>query len=60
MIRAHLKTPGRIIQGYARGEDLQPYMFTHEANKGYGNSLTAPVDVVTEEIYGYVRSILCR
>ena len=39
MIRAHLKKPGEIIQGYAKGKDLQPYMFTHEANKGYGNSL---------------------
>ena len=55
MIQAHLKTPGKIIQGYARGEDLQPYMFTHEANKGYGNSLTAPVDIVTEE---YARHLM--
>ena len=60
MIRAHLKTPGRIIQGYARGEDLQPYMFTHEANKGYGNSLTAPVDVVTEEYAEHLMLSLCE
>ena len=60
MIRAHLKTPGRIIQGYARGEDLQPYMFTHEANKGYGNSLTAPVDVVTEEYARHLMLSLCE
>lgn len=55
MIWAHLKTPGEIIQGYARGGELQPYMFTHEANKGYGNSLTAPVDIVTEE---YARHLM--
>ncbi|MDE5597039.1 MAG: DNA polymerase IV, partial [Lachnospiraceae bacterium] len=60
MIRAHLKTPGKIIQGYARGEDLQPYMFTHEANKGYGNSLTAPVDVVTEEYAEHLMLSLCE
>ncbi len=60
MIRAHLKTPGKIIQGYARGEDLQPYMFTHEANKGYGNSLTAPVDVVTEEYAKHLMLSLCE
>lgn len=60
MIRAHLKTPGRIIQGYARGEDLQPYMFIHEANKGYGNSLTAPVDIVTEEYARHLMLSLCE
>lgn len=60
MIRAHLKTPGAIVQGYARGEDLQPYLFTHEANKGYGNSLTAPVDVVTEEYARYLMLSLCE
>ncbi len=60
MIRAHLKTPGKIIQGYARGEDLQPYMFTHEANKGYGNSLTAPIDVVTEEYARHLMLSLCE
>ena len=60
MIRAHLKTPGKIIQGYARGEDLELYMFTHEANKGYGNSLTAPVDVVTEEYAKHLMLSLCE
>lgn len=60
MIRAHLKTPGAIVQGYARGEDLQPYLFTHEANKGYGNSLTAPVDVVTEEYARHLMLSLCE
>ena len=60
MIRAHLKTPGAIVQGYARGGDLQPYMFTHEANKGYGNSLTAPVDIVTEEYARHLMLSLCE
>lgn len=60
MIQAHLKTPGEIIQGYARGEDLQPDMFTHETNKGYGNSLTAPVDIVTEEYARHLMLSLCE
>ena len=49
MIRAHLKKHGQTIQGFARGGDLDQCMIAHEANKGYGNSLTAPVDIVTEE-----------
>jgi DNA polymerase-4 len=49
MIRSLLKKHGRTIQGFARGGDLDPGMISHEANKGYGNSMTAPIDVVTEE-----------
>ena len=45
---------------FTRGEDLQSYMFTHEANKGYGNSLTAPVDVVTEEYAKHLMLSLCE
>ncbi|MDE6406635.1 MAG: DNA polymerase IV, partial [Lachnospiraceae bacterium] len=55
MIRAHLKKHGVTIQGYARGGDLEPAMVFHEANKGYGNSMTAPMDIVTEE---YARHLL--
>ena len=46
-IYSNLKTPGLILQKYARGGDLEPYIYTPVA-KGYGNSLTAPQDVVTE------------
>ena len=60
MIKAHLKTPGLIVQGYARGEDLQPYMFTREANKGYGNSLTAPQDIMTMEYAKHLLLSLCE
>ena len=49
-IRTHLKRPGEVLQGYARGRELEPYIFTHEENKGYGNSMTAPADI-TEELY---------
>lgn len=60
LIRAHLKLPGKIIQGYARGGDLEPYLFTHDVNKGYGNSMTAPVDVETEGYGVHLLLSLCE
>ena len=60
MVRAHLKTFGVIVQGYARGGDLQPYMFAHERNKGYGNSLTAPQDIVTAAYAKHLLLSLCE
>lgn len=60
MIYANLKKAGRIVQSYARGGDLEPYVFTHKANKGYGNSMTAPVDVVTEEYARHLLLSLCE
>lgn len=60
LIKAHLKLPGQIIQGYAKGEDLQPYMFTHDANKGYGNSLIAPMGITTKEYVRHLMLSLCE
>ena len=60
MIAVHLKLPGRILQDYARGGDLQPYMYTHEANKGYGNSLTAPMDIMDTEYAQHLLLSLCE
>ena len=60
MIRINLKKPGQIVQGYARGKDLEPYMFTHIANKGYGNSLTAPQDITTAEYAKHLLLSLCE
>ena len=60
MIRAHLKTMGTVVQSYARGGDLEPYMYTHEANKGYGNSLTAPQDITTYEYANHLLLSLCE
>ena len=60
MIKAHLKTPGMIIRDYERGGDLQPYMFTHDANKGYGNSLTAPQDITTVAYARHLLLSLCE
>lgn len=55
IIRSLLKKHGQTIQGFAQGADLDSSMISHEANKGYGNSMTAPVDIVTEE---YARHLL--
>ncbi len=60
IIRSNLKLHGQIVQGYARGHDLQPYIFGHDANKGYGNSMTAPVDVVTVEYGQQILLSLCE
>lgn len=60
MIRAHLKKHGETIQGLAKGGDLDQTMITHEANKGYGNSLTAPVDIVTEDYAKHLLLSLCE
>ena len=60
VIKAHLKTPGLVIQGYARGEDLQPYIYGHESNKGYGNSMTAPKDIVTMDYAKHLLLSLCE
>lgn len=54
-IRAHMKRPGEIIWNYANGRELCDYMFSHEENKGYGNSLTAPRDV---EQLSFARQLL--
>lgn len=60
LIRAHLKLPGQIVQGYARGGDLEPYMYSHESNKGYGNSMTAPVDITSTEYARHLMLSLCE
>lgn len=49
MINAHLKKHGQTIPGFVKGGDLDPAMVSHEEYKGCGNSLTAPMDIVTEE-----------
>lgn len=60
VIKACLKLPGQIVQGYTRGKDLEPYMFGHETNKGYGNSLTAPVDITSTEYVDHLLLSLCE
>lgn len=53
MLRAHLKKSGEILQGYARGEEMDPCIFAPEERRGYSNSMTAPRDV-TEERFGHL------
>ena len=60
LIEAHLKQPGLVVQGYARGRDLQPSVFTHNANKGYGNSMTAPADITETETARHLLLSLCE
>lgn len=45
LVYSHLKSCGSMIQEFAKGQDLKPFLFMRDANKGYGNSLTAPMDV---------------
>lgn len=52
MLCAHLKKYGEILWRYANGMEMEPCVFEHEANKGYGNSMTVPVDV-TDAGYGH-------
>ncbi len=60
LIKAHFKRPGQIIQGYARGADLEPYMYSHVNNKGYGNSMTAPSDIMNVEYVEHLLLSLCE
>lgn len=55
MLRAHMKKHGEDIWNYAWGRESEELFEVQEANKGYGNSTTTPVDVVTME---YARQIL--
>lgn len=55
LLKSHMKTHGEIIWNYANGRELEPYIFQQKTQKGYGNSMTAPVDVA--DVAG-VRQIL--
>lgn len=54
MLRSHMKSQADIVWNYARGNDLVPYIYHQESNKGYGNSMTAPSDIRT---VAYARQI---
>ena len=49
MLRDYLKKQGEIIWGFANGIDCSPVLSEAPANKGYGNSTTAPFDVTDRE-----------
>ncbi len=50
IIKSHLKKQGEIIWNYAWGKELVEYMYKPINPKGYGNSITLPVDA-TNVIY---------
>lgn len=50
MLHAHMRSQGLLIGQYANGIDESPIITNPPANKGYGNSLTTPRDVVDLEI----------
>lgn len=60
MLRSHLKKYGEILWRYANGMEMEPYIFEHEANKGYGNSMTAPSDVTSREYGHQILLSLCE
>ena len=49
MLRDYLKKQGEVIWGFANGIDCLPVLSEAPANKGYGNSTTAPFDVTDRE-----------
>ena len=49
MLRDYLKKQGEVIWGFANGIDCSPVLSEAPANKGYGNSTTAPFDVTDRE-----------
>lgn len=49
MLRDYLKKQGEVIWGFAHGIDCSPVLSEAPANKGYGNSTTAPLDVTDRE-----------
>lgn len=55
ILRAHFKKQGEVIYQFANGQDFSPFFVQLEANKGYGNSVTTPYDVVNMQ---YARMIL--
>ena len=60
MLRAVLKKQGEIIQGYANGRELEPYLFAEQPAKGYGNSITAPADVTDRRTASLLLLSLCE
>lgn len=60
LIKSHLKKMGLVVQGYARGHDLQPFIYINPANKGYGNSMTAPTDVTNTDYAKLLLLSLCE
>lgn len=50
VLRAHMKSHGLLIKQYANGIDASAVVAEPPANKGYGNSLTTPRDILEPEL----------
>lgn len=49
LLAVHLKSQGLVLWEYANGLDTSPYLVPLPANKGFGNSMTAPRDIGDRE-----------
>lgn len=60
ILRQHMKKQGEVIWNYANGNDLLPYIYSQEINKGYGNSMTAPMDIEDAVYAKHIILSLCE
>lgn len=60
ILRQHLKKQGELIHNYANGIAISSLQETAPPNKGYGNSITIPIDVSTAESAKMVLLSLCE
>jgi DNA polymerase-4 len=60
ILKNHFGKHGEVIHEFANGNDLSPFFSQPVANKGYGNSVTTPYDVVTIQYARMVLLSLCE
>lgn len=60
ILRLHLKKQGELIHSYANGIDVSSLHQIAPPNKGYGNSITIPMDVSTADSAKMVLLSLCE
>lgn len=60
ILKSHFGKHGEVIHQFANGRDSSPFFTQQVANKGYGNSVTTPYDVVTMEYARMVLLSLCE
>lgn len=60
ILKNHFGKHGEVIHQFANGNDLSPFFSQPVANKGYGNSVTTPYDVVTMQYARMVLLSLCE
>jgi len=60
ILKSHFKKHGEVIYNYANGYDFAPLVTEHQANKGYGNSITVAMDITDYETARQVFLSLCE